>query len=123
MGTRSAGFAALIGRTCNPVVAIHIRRIGAPRIDVAGLDTIAGETVVTDVVVWRMHASARLSITRINRANDAVVAVQGRTVDAEGTIARFCAVAGVAIVALRIHRAGRRRNTSEWRDAALPGVA
>ncbi len=99
----SRRFAALIACAGNPVIAIYIRRIGAADIDVARFDTIAGETIVTDVVVWSMRASARLNITRINCANDAVIAVHGCAVYTESTIARFRSVAGIAIIALRIH--------------------
>lgn len=90
----------MIGSTSYLVVAIYIRRIGTTCVHVARFDTIAGKTIVADVVVGHVHASAHLGITRINRANDVVIAVQRRAVDAESAIARFRAVAGIAVVTL-----------------------
>ena len=60
--TSARGFAALIGRASNRVIAIHVRRIKAPERRIARLDTITRETIVTDVVVRHMHARTHLRV-------------------------------------------------------------
>lgn len=120
MRAGAAWFIAEVDGARDTIIAIDIRRVCASDVHVARLDAVARIAVVADVIIGCVDAGARLRIARINGAQDVVVAIGSIACDAEDAIAGFDAVASVAVVALRIHRAWRGGGaTTERRDAVL----
>lgn len=116
----SGGFVALVRCASNVVVAIDVGRIRAADVDIARFDAVAGKPVVANGVVGDMNTRAILRIARIKGAGDVVVAIHRCAGHAENTIARFRTIAGITVVALRVHRARHGGDaTSKWRNAAL----
>ncbi len=116
----SGGFVALVRCASNVVVAIDVGRIRAAGVDVARFDAVAGKPVVANGVVGDMNTRPILRIARIKGAADVVVAIHRCARHAENTIARFLTIAGITVVALRVHRARHGGDTTpKRRNAAL----
>ena len=121
--TRSRRFITLVERAGDAIITNHVWRVGTAHQNVACFDAVASKAIVTEDVIGRIYTHASLIVACIVGTRNAVVTIHGHAVNAIGAIACFGAIAGIAVVALRIHRARGRGDTAQCRAAILCYVA
>ena len=121
--TRSRRFITLVERAGDAIITNHVWRVGTAHQNVACFDAVASKAIVTEDVIGRIYTHASLIVACIVGTRNAVVTIHGHAVNAIRAIACFIAIAGIPVVALRIHRARCSSDAAERFAAVFRYVA